>query len=100
MGILITILLVLAFIIALFLIVAFFTKRDFSIEKKTVINKPKQEVFDYLKLIKNQEQYSVWVMKDPNINIVYTGTDGEVGFTSSWTSNDKNVGMVPRKLLR
>ena len=71
-----------ASIIILLLIVAFFTKRDFSIEKSTVINKPKQDVFDYLKLIKNHEKYSVGVMKDPNINIVYTGSDGEVGFTS------------------
>ena len=46
MGILITILLVLASIIILLLIVAFFTKRDFSIEKSTVINKPKQDVLD------------------------------------------------------
>ena len=44
-----------------------------------MVNKPKQQVFDYVKLIKNQEQYSVWVMKDPNIKIVYTGTDGTVG---------------------
>jgi uncharacterized protein YndB with AHSA1/START domain len=100
MSILITVLLVLASIITLFLIVAFFTKRDFSIEKTTVINKPKQEVFDYLKLIKNQEQYSVWVMKDPNINIVYTGTDGEMGFTSSWTSNDKNVGIGAQEIIK
>ncbi len=100
MGILITILLVLASIVALFLIVAFLTKRDFSIEKNIVINKPKQEVFDYLKLIKNQEKYSVWVMKDPNINIVYTGTDGEVGFTSSWTSNDKNVGIGAQEIIK
>ena len=68
MNILITILIVAGSIIALFLIIALLTKKEFRIEKQVVINKPKQEVFNYLKLLKNQEKYSVWVMKDPNIN--------------------------------
>jgi uncharacterized protein YndB with AHSA1/START domain len=100
MGILITILIVIAGIIALLLLIALFTKKDFTLEKQVVINRPKRDVFNYLKLIKNQEQYSVWVMKDPNIKIVYTGTDGTVGFTSSWESNDKNVGIGEQEIKK
>ena len=100
MGILITILIVIAGIIALLLLIAAFTKKDFTLEKKVIINRPKKDVFNYLKLIKNQEQYSVWVMKDPNIKIVYTGTDGTVGFTSSWESNDKNVGIGEQEIKK
>lgn len=100
MSVLITIGLVLAGIIALFLIVALLTKREFRLEKQIVINKPKQEVFNYVKLIRNQEQYSVWVMKDPNIKIVYTGTDGTVGFISSWESKDKNVGIGAQEIIK
>lgn len=69
-------------------------------KSRLVINRPKTDVFNYLKLIRNQEHYSVWVMKDPNINIVYTGTDGTVGFTSSWVSNDKNVGIGEQEIIR
>jgi hypothetical protein len=83
MSLLLSILLILAAIIALFLIIALILKKDFSLEKQ----------------IKNQEQYSVWVMKDPNIKIVYSGTDGTVGFTSSWTSNDKNVGIGAQEII-
>lgn len=93
MNVFIIILLVLAGIIALILLIALVTKKDFSIEKEITINKPKQQVFDYLKFIRNQEHYSVWVMKDPNIKLVYTGTDGTIGFKSAWESNDKNVGV-------
>jgi Polyketide cyclase / dehydrase and lipid transport len=100
MNILITILLVLAATVALFLIIALIVKKDFTLEKQVIINKPKTEVFNYLKLIRNQEQYSVWVMKDPNIKIVYTGTDGTVGFTSSWVSDDKNVGIGEQEIIR
>ena len=100
MSVLITIGLVLAGSIALFLIVALLTKKEFRLEKQIVINKPKQEAFDYVKLIRNQEQYSVWVMKDPNIKIVYTGTDGTVGFISSWESKDKNVGIGAQEIIK
>jgi len=31
-----------------------------------VINKPSSVVFDFLKYARNQEQFSVWNMKDPN----------------------------------
>ena len=100
MRIVVIILLVIAAIVALFLIVALIVKKDFTLEKEVVINKPKTEVFNYLKQIKNQEQYSVWVMKDPNIKIVYTGTDGTVGFTSSWVSDDKNVGIGEQEIIK
>jgi Polyketide cyclase / dehydrase and lipid transport len=100
MNILIIILLILAAIIVLFLIIALMVKKDFTIEKQVVINRDKTDVFNYLKLIKNQEYYSVWVMKDPNIKIVYTGTDGTVGFTSSWISDDKDVGIGAQEIIR
>ncbi len=100
MSILITILVIIAAIVALFFIIALIVKKDFTLEKQVVINRPKADVFNYLKLIRNQEQYSVWVMKDPDIKIVYTGTDGTVGFTSSWVSDDKNVGIGAQEIIK
>ncbi|NOT93240.1 SRPBCC family protein [Ferruginibacter sp.] len=100
MTILLYTLAVIGAIIALFLLLALVTKKDFRLEKQIIIDKPKAEVFNYLKLIKNQEKYSVWVMKDPNVKIVYTGTDGTVGFISSWTSDDKNVGIGAQEIIK
>lgn len=94
------ILYILAAIVALFLLTALLVKKEFSLEKKILISRTQQEVYDYLKLIRNQEKYSVWVMRDPHINIVYTGTDGTVGFRSSWTSNDKNVGVGEQEIIK
>lgn len=91
---------ILAGIVALFLVTALVVKKEFTLEKHIVINKTQKEVFDYLKLIRNQEKYSVWVMRDPNVNIVYTGTDGTVGFKSAWTSNDKNVGIGEQEIIK
>ena len=99
MKILKRILLAIIGIIVIILVFALFIDKEFSLSKEIVVNKPKQQVFDYVKLIKNQEQYSVWVMKDPNIKIVYTGTDGTVGAQSSWESEDKNVGVGEQQII-
>ncbi len=32
-------------------------------------------------------------MMDPNVKLIYTGTDGTVGFKSAWSSDVKNVGV-------
>ncbi len=79
-------------LIALLLVVALFIPNDYTVSVSTLINKPKSVVFDYVKLIKNQEKYSIWVMQDPNIVMNYQGKDGTVGFKASWTSKDDNVG--------
>ena len=62
-----TVILIIAGIIVLLLLIAALTKKEFTLEKQVTINRPKQDVFNYLKLIRNQEKYSVWVMRDPDV---------------------------------
>jgi len=87
MYIILIILGVIAGIIALLLILALFAKKGYSVHREIVINKPKHEVFNYVKLLKNQDNYSKWVMTDPNMKKVFTGTDGTVGFVYGWNGN-------------
>ena len=70
------------------------------IEKSIIIDRPKNEVFNYLKYIKNQNQYSVWNMKDPNQKVSEKGTDGTVGFVYSWDSQNKNVGAGSQEIIK
>ena len=76
-------------IIAIPLIMALFIKKDYHIEREITINTPKQIVFDYIKYLKNQDNYSTWVMMDPNMKKTFTGTDGTVGFIYAWDGNKK-----------
>jgi hypothetical protein len=69
-----------------------------KIEKSAEIRKPSSEVFNYLKLIRNQDNFSVWNMTDPQMKKEHTGTDGEVGFTYRWDSQNKNVGAGEQKI--
>lgn len=85
-------------LIGLVLIVAYFLPRDFRLSKSVIINAPRETVYDYVKLLKNQEKYSVWVMTDPNVKMTYTGTDGTVGAISAWVSDNKNVGVGEQEI--
>lgn len=100
MRILKRILIVIMILIAIPLITALFVKKDYAVEKEVVINKPKQVVFDYVKMLKNQDNYSVWAMKDPNMKKGYKGTDGTPGFIASWESQNKEVGTGEQEILK
>ncbi len=92
------ILYILLALIAIILLVAAIMPKAFTISAETVIERPNAEVFNFVKNLKNQEKYSVWIMADPNIKIDYKGTDGTVGFVSSWISENKNVGVGAQEI--
>ncbi|MBL7704630.1 MAG: SRPBCC family protein [Taibaiella sp.] len=79
-------------IIALALIVAAFAPKEFTSERSIVINKPRAVVFDYIKYIKNQDNYGKWQLMDPGMKKTYEGTDGTVGFRYSWDSKELDKG--------
>jgi hypothetical protein len=87
MNIVIIILSVIGGIIALVLIIGLFMKKGYRTHKEINIDAPQQKVFDYLKLVKNQENFNKWVMLDPNMKTELKGTDGTVGFVYSWNGN-------------
>lgn len=86
-------------LIALPLIVALLVKKDYAVEREITINAPKEMVFDYLKYLKNQDNFSVWSELDPNMRKTFSGTDGTVGFVSAWDSDDKNVGSGEQEIM-
>ena len=97
MNILITILLVLAAVIVLLLLLALFTNKTYSLKREVKIGKPLQEVFDFLRYLRNQENFSKWVMMDPNMKKEFRGTDGSVGFVYAWDGN-KQAGKGEQEL--
>jgi uncharacterized protein YndB with AHSA1/START domain len=100
MKILLGIVIAIAGIIVLLLIIGLFLKKDYSIKTEVVINNPKAVVFDYLKLLKNQNKFSVWASMDPNMKTEFRGTDGTEGFVSAWDSDMKNVGKGEQEILK
>lgn len=87
-------------IVGLLLIAGLFIKKDYAVEREIVINKPKQQVYDYIKFLKNQDNYSKWATMDPNMKKEYKGTDATVGFISAWDSKMDNVGKGEQEIKK
>ncbi len=98
MNIILTILLIIAGIIALLLIIALFMKKEHYVNREIIINAPRQKVFDFLRLLKNQEQFNKWAATDKNRIEETKGTDGTVGFIYSWSGN-KSAGKGEKEIM-
>jgi uncharacterized membrane protein len=92
--------LILLSLIAIVLLIAAFVKKDYAVERSITLNIPKQVVYDYVKYLKNQNTFSVWAKIDPNMKVEYRGTDGTVGFVSSWDSPVKEAGKGEQEIIK
>lgn len=97
MNIIITILLAVAAIIVLLLVLALFMKRTHYVRREIIINAPRQKVFDYVKLLKNQDEFNKHAMAGPDRKRTFKGTDGTVGYIYAW-SGDKNAGVGEKEI--
>jgi len=95
MEILIYIIVVLIAVIGILGIIA---PKKLEVNRSIIINKSLSETFQYLRLIRNQDHWSPWKKKDPNLEQSYNGTDGEVGFVAKWKGN-KDVGEGEQEIL-
>ena len=99
MKILKTILIVVGVIIGLILIAALFIKKEYTVKSEMQMNKPYKEVFNYIKYLKNQNDYSKWAGMDPAMEKTFTGVDGTVGFISAWDSKQGDVGAGEQEIV-
>lgn len=86
-------------LIALVLLLHLIGPKNYNVFRTVEISRPKQEVFTYLKSLKNMDDWSPWAKKDPNMKKKFTGTDGEVGATSYWLGN-KEVGEGEQEIKK
>jgi hypothetical protein len=97
MNIVITILVIVAGLIALLLIIALFMKKEHYVKREIIINAPRQKVFDYIKLLKNQDTFNTGAMAGADRKREFKGTDGTVGYIYAW-SGDKDAGEGEKEI--
>lgn len=97
MSTILIILLVVAGIVALLLLNALFMKKEHYVSREIIINAPRQKVFDYIKLLKNQDEFNKHAMVAPDSKREFKGTDGTVGYIYAW-SGDKNAGVGEKEI--
>lgn len=91
--------LIIAFI-ALILIMGLFVEDEYSVTKTIIVERSSDEVFEYIKNLKNKSEYSAWEKMDPKMEKSYKGNDGEVGFISTWDSDNEDVGKGEMEILK
>lgn len=65
-----------------------------DIKRTTVINAPKAEVWNQIIDYNNYENYSPWKENDSTITSTVTGTPGQPGHKSAWTSKNSGSGNM------
>ncbi|AKA33737.1 SRPBCC family protein [Flagellimonas lutaonensis] len=94
-----TLLYILGGIVLLLILLALVAPKTYDVSRSIVINKPKSEVFEYLRFLKKQDEWSPWNKKDPDMQKEFRGTDGEVGAVSYWNGN-KDVGEGEQEITK
>ncbi|HEY1022377.1 MAG TPA: polyketide cyclase, partial [Flavisolibacter sp.] len=79
-------------LVAVLLLIALFVNKDYRVERSVSINKPKEQVFSFVKRAKNQDQFNKWIQADPQVKKTYRGEDGTVGFVYAWESKEVGKG--------
>lgn len=87
-------------LVAVVAILAFVLPTELKAERSITINKPKAEVFTYVKMLKNQNDWGPWFKKDPSMKQEFRGTDGTVGFVSAWNSTNDEVGEGEQEIKK
>ena len=86
-------------VVVLFFILSMMGPREYSVVRSVSVARNKAEVYDYLKYLKNHDDWSPWARRDPNMAKTYKGTDAETGFVSHWSGN-KDVGEGEQEISR
>ena len=80
-------------------ILHFMAPKTYQVERKIVVSTNIDTVFKSLCSLKDQQAWSPWGSKDPEMIIEYNGTDGEVGSTTHWIGN-KEVGEGEQEITK
>lgn len=69
------------------------SKKEYDLSRTVVINKPKAEVYAFIRQLKKQPLWMPWFLDHPKISIKYKGDDGKVGAASYWKGLNKVEGI-------
>jgi hypothetical protein len=79
-------------LVAAIAVTTFVTPTDFRVQREVTINKPRSEIYSYVKFLKNQNEWGPWFKREPTMEQHFRGTDGTVGFVSHWNGKKEDVG--------
>lgn len=90
--IIIAVILIVVLLVATIAVVSFASPTDFRVEREKTIKRPRTEIYNYVKILKNQNDWGPWFKKEPTMQQEFVGTDGTAGFISRWNSKSEEIG--------
>lgn len=98
--IIIALIILVVVLVGFVVVAAFVSPTDFKVERETTINKPQADVYNYAKLLRNQNEWGPWFKKEPTMKQEFRGTDGEVGFVVYWKGTSEEVGEGEQEIKK
>lgn len=75
------------------------SKKDFNISRTIVINRPKAEVYAFVRQLKKQPQWMPWFQIDSQVQLKFKGEDGKTDAAIYWKGN-KKVGEGMQRITK
>ena len=75
------------------------SKKQYDLSRTVMVNRPKAEVYAYLRQLRKQPLWMPWFLRDPATVVKFKGEDGKVGATSYWKNNAK-IGEGIQKITK
>lgn len=69
-------------------------KGDFIVERSQIINSPKSTIYNFVNDYRNWEDFSSWIIEDPEMQITYPKKTIGPGATFSWQGKDGTGDML------
>ena len=93
------VLIIISVILVLLIILSLIATKSYHVFRSIELDQPTDKVWNHLKYLKKQQEWSPWARKDPNMDQKFTGIDGEVGAVSYWNGN-KDVGEGEQEITK
>ena len=72
--------------------VAYVLPRKITVERGVTINAPANTIFPFVNSLKENEKWSPWLDRDPDVQLTYEGPEAGVGNKLTWASDHPQVG--------
>lgn len=94
-----TALIIIGILLALVILMALIAPNNYNVSRSIDLDHSTDIVWENLKYLKKQQEWSPWAKKDPNMEQKFTGIDGEIGAVSYWNGN-KEVGEGEQEITK
>ncbi|MEG3768178.1 SRPBCC family protein [Alteromonas sp. 14N.309.X.WAT.G.H12] len=80
--------------IVFLLLIGLILPADYQVERKILIEAPAEKIYPNVVDLRAWSQWGVWYMRDPNMEVNFSGPDRAIGMESSWKSETQGSGEM------